>query len=169
MDPTLYPTVSPTAPTTATPTVFDGNKVLCGVNTWCYYVRLYPLFGMASETVSITSETDGVASYHEVYITSITDNCVNPAIDLLYEEIDFDYSYEYFDVYDTNDSLIARCDGTQQYGCGIWGQCINNRNLPIEIININRTYGITIYGSSDLHPLCGTYSLNLELTITCNG
>ena len=152
-------------------TITCANKpgLSCGPHTWCYYVNLYSVFDNASETVAITSTTNGDETYHKVYITSINSDCFNPTIDVMYEEIDFDSSDEYFDVYDEyNDVLISRCNGTQQNGCGIWGQCLSNRTLPFSIINANETTSITIIGSESLHSMCDDYSLHVKITISCH-
>ena len=149
-------------------TCSNQPRISCGTNTWCYYVNLYPTLGTASETVAITSESYGVATDHQIYITSIGADCLNPTINVKYEEIDFDSKDEYFDVYVDNNELISRCNGTQQNGCEVWGQCIDNIDLPISSINRNETYQMTIEASDELHPLCDGYSFHAKITISCN-
>lgn len=156
--------------TEATQETSNLDRILCGTNTWCYYLDLYPTTNITSETVSIISETNGGESYHQIYIKSKDYACINPTIDVIFEEIDFGYEpLEYFDVYDENDTLLSRCTGNSDFQCGNWLTCINNKYLEIPQIDQNDEYEITIQGSGDLHALCNGYSLNIELTITCGG
>ena len=165
MEPTPSPTLTPTsAPTPAA-------RTLCGNNTWCYYVDLFPTKNLTTRSVSIFSETIGESSYHNVYLTSIGNDCLNPNIDVKFQEIDFSTSdTEYFDVFNANHNLISRCTGDQDSNCSAWKSCFSNEYLWISQINKNETYALTIEGSSALNALCTSYhsySLNVELTITC--
>ena len=163
-------------PITHAPTIFDGDRILCGTNTWCYYVDVFPINNVTSEKLWIYSEISGEINNHEIYITSIDNNCINPTIDVIFEEIDFSSpTTEYFDVFDENNSLLIRCTADQDYKCLVWDSCFDNLYLPISQINSNDTYKLRIEGSSALNTLCTSYrgvsyhsySLNIELTITC--
>ena len=148
----------------------NTSRIPCGTNTWCYYVNLFPNFNISSETVSVISTTDDVASHHRIYIKSNGDKCVNPSINVIFEEIDFlTESTEYFDIYDEDDVLITRCTGSSDFACGTWLTCLADKFLSISQIETNDIYQIKIEGSDGLNTLCDThhYSLNVQLTITC--
>ena len=162
----------PPGSTTPNPVTREG----CGANEWCYYVDLYPQSGITtSETVDIYTDVESVATTHQVFIKSNSQDCLNPSIDVIYEEIDFRSNFEYFEVYEDN-TFITRCNGNFDGACGVYSTCLADYDLNIQQINEDDTYQMTIRGSTGLNDLClfanGTLAsdnaLNVKLTITCS-
>ena len=171
---TGYPTTEPTNPTkapTRSPTVRQ-NRTLCGTNTWCYYLDLYPSSTRKkSQTAKVNTIIENVQTFHKIFVRSVGNDCIDPRIDVIYEVIDFSSTTEYFDVL-ANGSFISRCDGGLDGQCGVWNTCLDNYSLPIIQINEDDTYLIEIQGSTGLNDLClgsgNDYALNAEVTITCS-
>ena len=148
-------------------------SISCGSNRWCYYTSLSPIAGLfTSDSVVIANTYNRIVTYHEIHLQIEDNDCINPSITVLFEDIDYDDVDEYFDVFDNNGSLINRCHGTQDYGCDVWQYCMKNQSLSTHQMDANESYVITIQTSDQLNPtncgVYGEYSLHVQLTIQCS-
>ena len=144
------------------------QRVQCGQNTWCYDVVLDPKPNIVTtETVHVFSETDGEFAYHLIDVRNFGFTCINPTIDVIYEEIDYNTDSEYFDVFE-EETLISRC-GKEQYQCDVFATCVDDEPLSVSEIKNGDLYRLSIIQTDSVHQLCPPYSLNVELTITCGG
>eukprot|EP01084_Bolivina_argentea_P288064 494371_1 len=164
--PTITPIISTSRPT--------NTGDLCGseFNRYCYYINIYSSIHDDTQfEQSIVKFADNVATTFDLYFIARNNICLSPSITLIYELIDYDGSSEYIDVYDNNNVLIQRCGGEGiENMCGVFGDCISNKSLETNQINIGDTYHIQLVESSDVDALCfdHQYSINAKLTLHCS-
>ena len=86
----------------------------------CYLADLYP--ATTSEeyaTVVIGSTIEDTLTYHDITFNIIGNDCNDPRLDVIFEEIDSQHSQlEYFRL-SNDDKLIATCKGIGG-NCGNW-------------------------------------------------
>ena len=154
-------TPAPTAPCTPSPTTYE----------YCYYGELAPgCSGDVSESVKVLGTVGGVWQYHEIEFENTGQgDCINPTITVDYEEIDYNSPDEYVNIRAQDGTLIQQCDGLYQYECGVYGTCLTDEPLSVSSIDAGTSYRITVEASEDVHVLCSPYSLNVTVTLTCEG
>lgn len=128
------PTLSPTVAPTYTP------KEACGDNQWCFSVDINPEVGVAlSETLAIANQHEDEDWILNIALNIGSYQCVAPSLSITFEEIDFGTpADEYFDVFisvNDNNTLITRCNGTQQRNCGVWLSCVEDYSLGMISIS----------------------------------
>ena len=177
---TLAPTGSPTAAppsATASPTSTPTftSRVYCGYgfggNRWCYHVDMFPVIGtQTSYIAAIASEEQNYAATFDVKFTANDNDCVDPSISLIFEEIDYNTEWEYLTVSDNDGAFIEKCIGDKDGHCGEWKYCLTNTSLGINKIEKNTNYTFQIYKPDTVNALCTDhhYSANLLLTIVCS-
>eukprot|EP01083_Nonionella_stella_P230682 815208_1 len=169
--PTPLPTLS--GPTTPSPT--GSEKRFCGKteNWWCYDIDLYPsLTKETNHTVFITNGDDNTQTVFVILATIYGNHCVKPSVLFSFEEIDFSHTEEYIALYDNDQSLIAKCNGTRDSGCGHWIDCLEPpQALGVNKINEGETYSIYVVESPEIAALCTAYhpySINAKVTMLCS-
>eukprot|EP01084_Bolivina_argentea_P269968 458936_1 len=160
-----------TSPTTTSPTFASGP---CADNTYCSYLEVFPNPNNDTKwSVSLQGDTGISGSWlHDtkfnISFIIHTNNCAYPLISFTYEMIDYDNENEYLDVFDHNDSLIARCGNIEKNMCGQYAHCLLNHQLGPKTIDVGNIYQITIIESWRVDPSCShQYSINANLTLHC--
>eukprot|EP01083_Nonionella_stella_P109312 318588_1 len=168
--PTERPSTTPTQRSTAPSHAPTETKTSCGTRTWCYYSDLFPIPGIVTaQTINIQNPDDEQATNFKIYITIQGSHCIEPTITFTFEEIDFQMSTEYLDVFDNDGSKVDRCSGTRDSNCGNWMTCFADRNLKASQISRGDTYMIRVYESIAIDSLCShDLSINANLTFTCS-
>ena len=178
LEPTTVPTLEPTS-VTQTPSLsptaniqFCGNP-LTGENRYCYYENIYPpTSGNYSKDIIIQQADINDFVYFDIFITSRKNECIQPTITFLYEEIDYNSFTEYIKVLDENNVQIAECRSIQS-GCGSFATCLNQYQLNVQRIGVNATYKIGLELSDEVDALCVSVggsglAMNAILRIECN-
>ena len=149
----------------------NGNptRISCGTNKFCYSVDLYPHSGtiITSPLINISSTSENIVETFDIEFTSNGYDCINPSITVLFEEIDYWESWEYFDVRDESGRLIKRCSGTEDENCGLWKTCLKDRNLGIGQIDTGAAYTMSITTSEGFNLFC-SHSFNTQLSLKCS-
>ena len=129
-----------------------------------------PSTNSITATVSSTSSGSSVPNF-DVVFSILSNDCINPSIDVEFEEIDYSLSNsEYFDVLDGNESVIATCTGGGDANCNSWETCVNDTSLGIEKIDANTNYTITIETGNGFNQLCTSshyLSFHAKVTLNC--
>ena len=150
----------------------EYNEQYCGINTWCYHVDMHSINSItASTSITITYEDEIKDTFFDIYITPRDSDCLSPSISLLFEEIDFDESSEYFNVSTGTNEHLAHCTGTVDSNCGHWLSCLRNYPLNVNRIKVNTSYKISLFKTYKLDAKCGNdhpYSLHLKLNMICS-
>ena len=172
---TQQPTPQPTTglPTVSSPNTTANSRYPFGNSSWLYVLRLFPQDGATTtDSIDIYTEQQNAVTNHDVYVINDGDDCFNPTIDVIYERIDLDSSFEYFDVFDRFDGLIQRCGaGSESNSCGQFATCVDDYDLGISQISSNQWYQIVnMETSTGLNDFCpGENAFNARLSVTCSG
>ena len=164
IDPTNYPTLSPT------PDIQDCSAN--GETKFCVYEAIHPEINTATWThdIVLTQPDLGVETKWEIYITVQGEDCIQPDLTVYYEGIDYDTSsIEYFDVTNSDGSLLVTCSGSA-YACDSYELCAANLDLQKQKIGKNHTHMIGLGLSEGVDALCTQHDLamNVILRLACN-
>eukprot|EP01083_Nonionella_stella_P092451 258830_1 len=169
------PPAPPSTPATlTTPAPTRTGSCATKSRDWlCYDIDLYPsITEVTNREIVITNEDDDVTTFFAIHATVHGNHCVNPSILFSFEEIDFAQADEHINLYDNDESFIAKCTGAVDRGCGNWIDCFSApQRLSVDKINKGETYSIYVEESRNVNALCSSvhdYSINAILTISCS-
>ena len=171
--PTFEPTIDTPAPTLSPTTEFCGNNIYC----ISIFEDIYPPSnGTYTYDIIIQQKDQNAFVYFNIFITSKINQCIQPTITFNYEEIDYDSSTEYINLYDENNNFIIKCNSGTQYNCGSFDNCINqyqilNQQQKLPINKTKLILGLEL--SDNVDELCTSITgknlaMNAILTIQCN-
>eukprot|EP01084_Bolivina_argentea_P133995 236429_1 len=143
--------------------ICGGHNVLNSI-FWC--IDMIPaIYSPTSHQITLSKNADGTDYYFHVSFTVIDRDCIEPRITFKYEQIDYDETGEYLNVYDHN-NIAAICKNDTNV-CGSFATCLNNVTLNVDKITKFTTYRIDIYQSSGVNNLCNSKSINAIVTLSC--
>eukprot|EP01084_Bolivina_argentea_P259834 438616_1 len=128
---------------------------------------------LISFTIPVQSQIDnGYDSIFRIEFDFINGKCHNPTLNFDFEEIDFEQSYEFIEIYSPTypNDFIKQCTGEHDYNCGTNINCLDTYPLYLNQMNQtqNPTDSIVIYllKSADINLFC-EYSMNANITLLC--